>query len=253
MEPENKLEETTHFGYQQVPVSQKEEKVRDVFHSVASRYDLMNDFMSFGIHRWWKAFTLHLIHLRPGQRALDLAGGTGDLALQLAKKVGPTGEVILADINQAMLSQGRTRLENQGILRPLHYVQANAEQLPFPTNYFHCVTIAFGLRNVTHKEKALGEMFRVLKPGGRLFILEFSKPVLPGLSALYDTYSFKVLPWLGEKVVGDRESYQYLAESIRMHPPQEELKTMMEAQGFERCQYHHLTGGIVALHEGVKL
>jgi len=245
-------DKTTHFGYQQVPEGEKAERVAGVFHSVAQKYDVMNDLMSFGIHRLWKRFTIERAGVRRGQRVLDVAGGTGDLAESFARLVGPEGEVVLSDINGSMLEVGRERLADRGIAGNVTFTQADAECLPFPDNHFDCVTIAFGLRNVTHKEAALASMFRVLKPGGRLLILEFSKPTTPGLSPLYDAYSFSVLPMIGQAVTGDRASYQYLAESIRMHPDQETLKAMMEEAGFERCEYFNLTGGIVALHRGFK-
>ncbi len=246
-------EKTTHFGYKQVPVEEKARKVADVFHSVAAKYDLMNDLMSMGIHRLWKRFTIEMSGVRRGQRVLDIAGGTGDLTAQFARMVGPEGEVVLADINSSMLGVGRSRLVDRGVVGNVEYVQANAEALPFEENHFDCITIAFGLRNVTHKEKAIASMHRVLKPGGRLLVLEFSKPRVPGLSPIYDAYSFSVLPAMGKLVTGDAESYRYLAESIRMHPDQETLKGMMEEAGFARCDYHNLTGGIVALHRGFKL
>ena len=245
-------DKTTHFGYQEVPEGEKAERVAGVFHSVAQKYDVMNDLMSFGIHRLWKRFTIERAGVRRGQRVLDVAGGTGDLAETFARLVGPEGEVVLSDINASMLEVGRERLADRGIAGNVTFAQADAECLPFPDNHFDCVTIAFGLRNVTHKEAALASMFRVLKPGGRLLILEFSKPTAPGLSPLYDAYSFSVLPIIGQAVTGDRASYQYLAESIRMHPDQETLKGMMEEAGFERCEYFNLTGGIVALHRGFK-
>jgi demethylmenaquinone methyltransferase/2-methoxy-6-polyprenyl-1,4-benzoquinol methylase len=247
------MSQTTHFGYKRVPVREKARHVRGVFDSVADKYDLMNDLMSFGVHRIWKWITVNLAALRPGQRALDLAGGTGDLAAQLAQRVGRAGEVVLADINAAMLERGRARLTDRGIAGNVHYVQADAEYLPFPDDHFDVVAIGFGLRNVTHKEMALGAMHRVLRPGGRLLILEFSKPVLPGLAPLYDLYSFTVLPILGRLVAGDAESYRYLAESIRMHPDQETLKAMMETAGFAQCDYTNLTGGVVAIHRGYKV
>lgn len=246
-------EEKTHFGFEQVSVKEKAQRVAGVFHSVADKYDVMNDLMSMGVHRLWKRFALSQTGLRQGRRALDLAGGTGDLASRMARMVGPAGEVILADINASMLSRGRDRLLDQGIAGNVRFVQANAEALPFPDDSFDCITIAFGLRNVTDKDKALRSMYRVLKPGGRLLVLEFSKPVAPGLAPVYDTYSFRVLPLLGKAVANDAESYRYLAESIRMHPDQETLKSMMEDAGFERCSYHNMTGGIVALHKGFKL
>ncbi len=243
-----KQENTTHFGFQSVAWDEKQKKVGAVFHSVAKNYDLMNDLMSAGIHRLWKYFTVALSHVRPGQSALDLAGGSGDLTRLLCKKVGPQGQVILADINAAMLDVGRERLFNEGLHSNLDYVQANAESLPFADNTFHCITMAFGLRNVTNKSAALRSIFRVCKPGGKIMILEFSTPTLPGLKPVYDWYSFNVLPKIGQLFAGDATSYQYLAESIRMHPAQDELKTMIEDAGFEDCHYHNLSGGIVALH-----
>ena len=246
-------DEKTHFGYEQVDVKDKVKKVAGVFHSVADKYDVMNDLMSFGVHRLWKRFTLSQTGLKAGQRALDLAGGTGDLALRMSRMVGASGEVVLSDINSSMLSRGRERLIDKGIAGNMRYVQANAECLPFPDNYFDCITIAFGLRNVTDKDAALRSMYRVLKPGGRLLILEFSKPVAPGLAPVYDLYSFKVLPIMGKLVANDAESYNYLAESIRMHPDQQTLQTMMEEAGFDKATYHNLTGGVVALHKGFKL
>ena len=246
-------EKTTHFGYQTVPESEKAQRVAGVFDSVASRYDLMNDLMSMGVHRLWKRYTIELSGVRAGQRVLDLAGGTGDLAARFSRLVGRNGEVVVADINAPMLELGRRRLTDQGLVGNLRYVQVNAEHLPFPDDHFDCITIAFGLRNVTHKDIALESMQRVLKPGGRLLVLEFSKPTLPGLKPLYDLYSFTVLPAVGKLVTKDAASYRYLAESIRMHPDQQTLKTMMESAGFERCDYHNLSGGIVALHRGYKL
>jgi demethylmenaquinone methyltransferase/2-methoxy-6-polyprenyl-1,4-benzoquinol methylase len=244
--------ETTHFGYQRVAVTDKVNKVGAVFDSVATRYDLMNDLMSFGIHRLWKRFAIDLTGVKPGASVLDLAGGTGDLALQLARKAGSTGHVLLADINAAMLAEGRKRLTDQGIVGNVAYVQADAEDLPFADNCFECVTIAFGLRNVTRQDKALAAIHRVLKPGGCLVILEFSHPKMPGLQPVYDLYSFKVLPVIGKWVAKDADSYRYLAESIRMHPDQDTLRGMMERAGFERCGYFNLTGGIVAAHRGYK-
>lgn len=242
----------THFGYQQVPLAEKESKVAEVFHSVAGKYDVMNDLMSLGIHRLWKRYTIELSGVRTNQKVLDLAAGTGDLAKRFSKIVGDKGEVILADINDSMLKVGRDRLLDEGIYNNVDYVVANAETLPFPDNYFDCVTIGFGLRNVTDKQKALDAMFRVTKPGGRVLILEFSKPTTPGLKSIYDAYSFSILPALGKLLVNDSESYRYLAESIRMHPDQETLKIMMEQAGFENCDFHNLSGGIVAVHRGYK-
>ena len=243
---------TTHFGYKEVDTQAKAGMVAEVFHSVASRYDLMNDLMSAGIHRVWKRFTIELSGVRRGTAVLDIAGGTGDLAARFAEIVGPTGRVVLADINDSMLKVGRDKLLDNGLLGNLEFVQADAQSLPFPDDSFDCVTIAFGLRNVTDKDAALRSMLRVLKPGGRLLVLEFSKPANPLLSKAYDTYSFKVLPLMGRLVANDAESYQYLAESIRMHPDQETLKEMMEDAGFSRCEFHNMTGGVVALHKGVK-
>jgi demethylmenaquinone methyltransferase/2-methoxy-6-polyprenyl-1,4-benzoquinol methylase len=245
-------DKTTHFGYQEVPIQEKASKVAEVFHSVANKYDLMNDVMSLGMHRLWKKFTLAQSNVREGQTVLDIAGGTGDLAKEFAKKVGKTGKVVLADINEAMLAQGRARLMDQGIVGNVEFVQADAEQLPFPDNYFDCITIAFGLRNVTHKNAALSSMYRVLKPGGKAMILEFSKPTFSLLNKVYDEYSFKIIPKLGEWICNDRDSYQYLVESIRMHPDQATLKQMMQESGFEDVDYHNLSGGIVALHKGYK-
>lgn len=240
------------FGFERVPRPEKQRRVRGVFDSVADRYDLMNDLMSGGLHRLWKRFTLELTGLRPGQLALDVAGGTGDLASALARQTGNSGLVVLTDINSAMLAHGRDRLIDEGHVANVRYVQANAERLPFADNTFHCITIGFGLRNVTDKSAALASMHRVLKPGGRLLVLEFSHPVLPGLNPLYDAYSFRVLPLLGKLVAGDEASYRYLAESIRMHPDQEALLEMMRAAGWEDCSYYNLSGGIVAVHRGFK-
>jgi demethylmenaquinone methyltransferase/2-methoxy-6-polyprenyl-1,4-benzoquinol methylase len=245
-------EDTTHFGYEQVNVADKEKRVADVFHSVAAKYDLMNDLMSLGVHRLWKAIAIEYSSVRKGQRVLDIAGGTGDLTLQFSKRVGPEGQVVLADINDSMLKVGRDKLLDKGASGNIRYVQANAEMLPFPDNYFDCITIAFGLRNVTDKQKALNSMARVLKPGGRLLVLEFSKTDHPLLTKAYDAYSFSLLPMMGKLIVNDSESYKYLAESIRMHPDQETLKGMMEQAGLVRCSYHNMTGGIVALHKGIK-
>ena len=246
-------EQSTHFGYQQVPVSDKANKVADVFHSVADKYDVMNDLMSAGVHRLWKRYTIETSGAKSGDTILDLAGGTGDLAAKFSRIVGRQGQVILSDINGSMLENGRTRLINKGIAGNMEYVQANAECLPFPDNYFNIITIAFGLRNVTDKDAALRSMYRTLKPGGKLMILEFSKPTMPGLDIVYDQYSFKLLPLIGKLVANDEESYRYLAESIRMHPDQETLKRMVEDAGFERTAYPNMTGGIVALHTGYKL
>jgi demethylmenaquinone methyltransferase/2-methoxy-6-polyprenyl-1,4-benzoquinol methylase len=242
---------TTHFGYQDVPWEEKQRKVAGVFHSVAQKYDVMNDLMSMGIHRIWKRFTIELSGVHRGQRVLDIAGGTGDLAAKFARLVGEEGEVVLADINDSMLKVGRDNLANKGVAGNVQYVQANAECLPFPDNHFDCITIAFGLRNVTDKDKALQSMFRILKPGGKLLVLEFSKPNKM-LTPAYDLYSFKLLPMMGKLVANDADSYRYLAESIRMHPDQETLKAMMETAGFTQCEYFNLTGGIVALHRGYK-
>jgi len=244
--------DSTHFGFQRVPLSEKAGRVGQVFDSVATRYDLMNDLMSFGLHRIWKRFAILLSGVRQGHRVLDLAGGTGDLARLLLPQVTPSGGVVLADINAAMLERGRARLLDEGLCRGLEFIQADAEHLPFADGSFDCVTIAFGLRNVTVKERALRSMYRVLKPGGRLLVLEFSRPNLPGLQPLYDAYSFQMLPTMGRLVANDADSYRYLAESIRMHPDQETLRGMMEAAGFERCQYYNLSGGIVAAHRGYR-
>jgi demethylmenaquinone methyltransferase/2-methoxy-6-polyprenyl-1,4-benzoquinol methylase len=243
--------QTTHFGYQEVPVEEKAGHVADVFHSVASKYDLMNDLMSLGIHRLWKWITINQSGVRRGCKVLDIAGGTGDLTRRFSKLVGETGQVVLADINASMLNVGRDRLTDLGVVSNVEFVQANAEMLPFPDNYFDCITIAFGLRNVTDKDKALASIYRVLKPGGQLMVLEFSKPD-EWLSPIYDTYSFKLLPLIGKIVANDEDSYRYLAESIRMHPDQDTLKGMMETVGFERCQYQNMSSGIVALHRGYK-
>lgn len=246
-------DEQTHFGFQQVPVGEKAKRVADVFHSVADNYDIMNDVMSLGVHRIWKRFTLSQTGLRAGQKVLDLAGGTGDLAMKMAGMVGSSGQVVLSDINGSMLRRGRERLTDNGVAGNIEYVQANAECLPFPDNTFDCITIAFGLRNVTDKDQALRSMYRILKPGGRLLVLEFSKPVVPGLAPIYDAYSFKLLPLMGKLIAKDADSYQYLAESIRMHPDQQTLKGMMEEAGFSKVKYHNLSGGIVALHKGFKV
>ncbi|MBY6190988.1 bifunctional demethylmenaquinone methyltransferase/2-methoxy-6-polyprenyl-1,4-benzoquinol methylase UbiE [Microbulbifer agarilyticus] len=243
---------TTHFGYQQVPVEEKAGRVADVFHSVAARYDVMNDLMSGGVHRLWKRFTIELSAARPGQTILDIAGGTGDLTARFSRIVGPTGKVVLADINASMLKVGRDRLLDRGIAGNVETVQADAQYLPFPDNTFDCITIAFGLRNVTDKDLALRSMLRVLKPGGRLLVLEFSKPESKLLEKVYDQYSFRLLPFMGKLVADDADSYRYLAESIRMHPDQETLKGMMSDAGFVDCEFHNMTGGIVALHKGIK-
>ncbi len=243
---------TTHFGYKEVPVEEKAGMVAGVFHSVARQYDLMNDLMSFGIHRVWKFFTIEKSGVRKGQSVLDIAGGTGDLTASFSKIVGETGKVILADINDSMLRVGRDKLIDQGRGNHVHYVQADAQYLPFPDNSFDCITIAFGLRNVTDKDLALKSMHRILKPGGRLLVLEFSKPSQEILTKIYDQYSFHILPRMGQLVAGDAESYRYLAESIRMHPDQETLKTMMQDAGFGQTEYFNMTGGIVALHRGFK-
>jgi len=245
-------EEKTHFGYQQVDKEEKASRVRAVFDSVASRYDLMNDLMSLGIHRLWKRFAVELAGVRRGQRVLDLASGTGDLAARFAALVGPEGRVVVSDINAAMLEQGRARMADRGIVGNVEYAQVNAEAIPFTDNSFDCVSIGFGLRNVTDKQRALESMFRVLKPGGRALVLEFSHATGQPLKGAYDLYSFRVLPLMGRLVANDEESYRYLAESIRMHPDQETLKGMMEQAGFVRCDYHNLTGGIVAIHRGFK-
>jgi len=247
------VEDKTHFGYQTVDTNEKVALVGEVFDSVADRYDVMNDLMSFGIHRLWKRFTINQSGVRAGQSVLDLAGGTGDLAAKFYQRVGSKGSVVLSDINYSMLAVGRDKMINDGKLGQMQYALANAEALPFKTSSFHCVTMAFGLRNVTDKQRALESIFNTLKPGGRLLVLEFSKPVLPLLSKAYDAYSFSALPALGKLVANDADSYRYLAESIRKHPDQDTLQQMMEQAGFERCEYHNLTGGIVALHKGFKL
>lgn len=247
------MEDKTHFGYQTVETVKKKELVGEVFDSVADRYDVMNDLMSFGVHRLWKRFTINQTGVRTGQCVLDLAGGTGDLAAKLYERVGSKGTVVLSDINQSMLANGRDRMINSGIVGNMQYALADAEQLPFAENSFHCVTMAFGLRNVTNKQRAIESIYSTLKPGGRLLVLEFSKPVLPLLSKAYDAYSFSALPAMGKLVANDADSYRYLAESIRKHPDQDTLLGMMEQAGFERCEYHNMTGGIVALHKGFKL
>ena len=243
---------TTHFGYQTVDAEAKQGKVAEVFHSVAAKYDVMNDLMSFGIHRLWKRFTMEFTGVRKGDSVLDIAGGTGDLTMKFSDLVGPEGKVVLADINDSMLKVGRDRLLDKGYSGNIECVQANAESLPFEDNSFDVVTMAFGLRNVTDKDQALREFNRVLKPGGRLLVLEFSKTNNPLLKKAYDLYSFTALPFMGKLITNDSESYRYLAESIRMHPGQDELKAMFEDAGFANCEYHNLTGGIVSLHKGIK-
>jgi len=244
---------TTNFGFEEIPATEKQGRVGAVFTSVAQKYDLMNDVMSLGIHHLWKRFTLEMCGLRRGHRVLDLAGGTGDLALRQAQMVGESGQVVLADINASMLQRGRDRIIDEGLVGRIETVQCDAEMLPFPDNHFDCITIAFGLRNVTDKGRALASMQRVLKPGGRLCVLEFSKPIYGPLEKAYDFYSFKLLPRLGALIAKDRDSYQYLAESIRMHPDQEKLRQIiLEQGGFDEVEVHNLTGGIVALHRAFK-
>ncbi|MFA9440949.1 bifunctional demethylmenaquinone methyltransferase/2-methoxy-6-polyprenyl-1,4-benzoquinol methylase UbiE [Uliginosibacterium sp. sgz301328] len=244
------MNDKTHFGFETVDEKDKARRVAGVFSSVATKYDIMNDLMSGGMHRLWKAFTIQIANVKRGEKVLDVAGGTADLSLAFAKRVGDTGQVWLTDINHAMLSVGRDRVVDKGHLLPV--AQCDAEKLPFPDDYFDLVTVAFGLRNMTHKDAALAEMRRVLRPGGRLLVLEFSRIWKP-LASAYDLYSFKVLPWLGQKVANDSASYQYLAESIRMHPDQETLRQMMDTVGFERTEYFNLAAGAVALHRGYKL
>ncbi|RTR31755.1 bifunctional demethylmenaquinone methyltransferase/2-methoxy-6-polyprenyl-1,4-benzoquinol methylase UbiE [Shewanella atlantica] len=243
---------STHFGYKTVEAEQKADMVAGVFHSVAAKYDIMNDVMSFGIHRMWKRFTIESAGARPGMKVLDLAGGTGDLTAKFSHLVGDKGQVTLADINDSMLKVGREKLRDKGIVGNVNYVQANAEALPFPDNHFDIITIAFGLRNVTDKDSAIRSMLRVLKPGGKLLILEFSKPQHDVMRKVYDLYSFKILPKMGSLITQDAESYEYLAESIRMHPDQDTLKGMMVDAGFEQVEYTNMTDGIVALHKGYK-
>ena len=245
-------EQTTHFGYEKVDVKDKAKRVAGVFHSVAAKYDIMNDVMSGGIHRIWKQFTIELSGVRAGHKVLDIAGGTGDLTKKFSRIVGPTGQVVLADINESMLNVGRDKLIDSGIAGNVVYAQADAQYLPFPDNSFDCISIAFGLRNVTDKDLAIASMLRVLKPGGRLLILEFTKPQNALVEKAYDFYSFKILPTMGQLVAQDAESYRYLAESIRMHPDQETLKGMMDTAGFAQTKYYNMTGGIVALHTGIK-
>ncbi|WP_294826463.1 bifunctional demethylmenaquinone methyltransferase/2-methoxy-6-polyprenyl-1,4-benzoquinol methylase UbiE [uncultured Gilliamella sp.] len=248
----NDNQEKIDFGFTQVLKQDKVKRVADVFHSVADKYDVMNDLMSFGIHRIWKKITIEYSSVRKGQKVLDLAGGTGDLTAKFSQLVGDDGLVVLADINESMLKVGREKLRDKGLFKNIEYVQANAEELPFTDNFFDCITISFGLRNVTDKNKALQSMWRVLKPGGRLLILEFSKPQYPILNKAYDLYSFTMLPLMGKVIANDADSYRYLAESIRMHPDQKTLKKMMEDAGFVDVKYHNMTGGIVALHTGFK-
>lgn len=243
---------TTHFGFQKVGWKEKQQKVADVFHSVASNYDVMNTLMSFGIHHLWKKIAVKNSHVKSGYKVLDLAGGTGDLAYQFTQLVGDNGKVILSDINTSMLDIGKKKLTNRGCINNIYYVQANAENLPFDDNSFNCVVISFGLRNITDKNASLRSMYRVLKPGGYLLILEFSKPVIPLLKKIYDQYSFKVLPFMGKLIANDANSYRYLAESIRKHPDQETLKEMIKLAGFDKVVYQNITAGIVTLHIGVK-
>ena len=245
-------EKTTHFGYETVDAKEKAGRVAGVFHSVADNYDLMNDLMSAGIHRLWKHMTIEMSGVRKGHKVLDIAGGTGDLAAKFSKIVGSEGSVVLADINESMLKVGRDRLIDRGITENVTFSQADAQYLPFPDNTFNVITIAFGLRNVTDKDMALRSMLRVLKPGGKLLILEFSKPTSSLLSKIYDTYSFNVLPRLGKVFANDSDSYKYLAESIRMHPDQSTLLRMLDSAGFENTDFHNMTGGVVALHRGIK-
>ena len=245
-------DKTTHFGYKTVNVEEKADKVAEVFHSVAAKYDLMNDLMSGGVHRLWKRITIEMSGVRRGNKVLDIAGGTGDLTAKFSRIVGPEGTVVLADINDSMLKVGRDRLMDRGVVNNVTFSQADAQYLPFPDNTFDVITIAFGLRNVTDKDLALRSMLRVLKPGGCLLVLEFSKPGNSLLSKIYDTYSFSILPKLGKLFADDADSYQYLAESIRMHPAQQTLQTMMDEAGFANTDFHNMTGGVVALHRGVK-
>lgn len=249
---DNRTDDTTDFGFERVKTAEKAGRVREVFDSVAAQYDLMNDLMSGGLHRLWKRFTIELSAVRSGQTVLDIAGGTGDLAAKFSKLVGTEGKVILADINATMLSVGRDRLIDKGALSNIDVVQADAQFLPFEDNSIDCITIAFGLRNVTDKARALRSMHRVLKPGGRVLVLEFSKPTSPLLSKVYDAYSFSALPVMGKLITDDADSYRYLAESIRKHPDQESLLEMVEDAGFVDCRFHNMTGGIVAVHRGIK-
>ena len=243
---------TTYFGFKEVPENEKQTLVGNLFSAVADKYDVMNDAMSFGLHRTWKWFTIAQSGVRSGHKVLDLAAGSGDLSRKFADKVGSKGLVVVTDINQAMLEQGRIRLTNEGRIGNVQYAQVNAEYLPFADNEFDCISISLGLRNVTDKEKALASMCRCLKPGGKVLVLEFSKPTSELMQKLYDSYSFNVIPKMGELIANDRESYQYLVESIRQHPPQEELKSMMLEAGFDKVKYHNLIGGVVALHIGYK-
>jgi demethylmenaquinone methyltransferase / 2-methoxy-6-polyprenyl-1,4-benzoquinol methylase len=246
------MSEKTHFGFKEVPLQDKVHKVGEVFRSVAGNYDRMNDAMSLGMHRLWKKIAIDLTHARPGQRVLDLAAGTGDLTRKLSQRVGSTGHVVCSDINPAMLAEGRKKLLDLGVFNNIEFIEINAETIPFEANTFDLITMGFGLRNVTDKDKALREMVRVLKPGGQAIILEFSKPAYGWLETLYDKYSFNIIPKLGEWIASDKDSYQYLVESIRMHPDQETLKTMMQNAGFDQVDYFNLTGGIVAIHRGTK-
>ena len=248
----SQTENKTHFGFQEVDESAKQNLVGEVFRSVAGNYDVMNDAMSLGVHRAWKWYAIAQSGVKLGHKVLDLAAGSGDLSLKFSEKVGDQGQVVVTDINEAMLEQGRQRLTNAGCVSNVDYCLVNAEQLPFADNYFDCISISFGLRNVTRKEVALASMNRCLKPGGRAIILEFSRPTNDAFRKVYDAYSFNVIPKLGELIAKDRESYQYLVESIRQHPPQEELKQMMLSAGFDKVRIHNLTGGVVALHVGYK-
>ncbi|MGP1931647.1 MAG: bifunctional demethylmenaquinone methyltransferase/2-methoxy-6-polyprenyl-1,4-benzoquinol methylase UbiE [Arsenophonus sp. ET-DL12-MAG3] len=248
----NQIKEKTDFGFHKVDKNKKADMVAAIFHSVAEKYDLMNDLMSFGMHRIWKRFTIQASGAHYGQYILDLAGGTGDLTSEFSKIVGEKGQVTLVDINSSMLKVGREKLRDKGIITNINYIQADAEELPFHDNFFDCISISFGLRNITNKDKALKSMFRVLKPNGRLLVLEFSKPIFTVLSKIYDAYSFYILPCIGKIVVNDTDSYRYMAESIRMHPNQDALKTIIELVGFEQVSYINITGGIVALHIGFK-
>lgn len=245
-------DDKTHFGFEKVSFTEKTKKVGEVFHSVATRYDIMNDLMSFGIHRLWKQFTVELASVRPHHTILDLAAGTGDLSFKMAPLLGPNGKLCVTDINESMLQLARTKMIEKGLVNNIHYLQVNAESIPFPDNTFDLVTIGFGLRNVTHKEIALKSIYRVLKPGGKIIILEFSSPTSSLLGTIYDLYSFNILPLIGKFIAEDEKSYRYLAESIRMHPNQETLCHMMKEAGFDSCQFTNLTGGIVAIHRGYK-